>query len=328
MKYYPGILDLCSQQLISKRELLSLLVLSIDKEPYEAEHWYRLAGFLYLTKDCLIHDLSHHWEERYASLWSKEGLFALPSSALYVPKQRSKDQRMELLQKEVDVYEAIGITISSFEYSSLTSCNEGFFAKVPDEIIRNEETLEWMWPRDEPCFDDAEDYLDLIDEESGKYLSFEKDVPSISNLFKDFDMLGPLRKVKDPTRLILSKIMVACYFHRRLIEKNDVMISIILAIRSIVLKCVKTDCKVDTKGCEFLSLCILEELNWNGVKVTRLVKEWQNDVMHVLLNMEENCTNPNMSSWMDCGRLSDFLQSDQEVLVEDDGDESHYFSAF
>jgi hypothetical protein len=321
MKYYPGILDLCSKKLISKRELLSLLVLYIDKEPYEAEHWYRLAGFLYATKDCRIHDLYHyHWGDRYASLWSKEGLFEFPSSILYSkPKKGNKEHQIKLLKKEAATYEAIGKVIPSFKNSTLASYKDDFFVRVPDEIIRDVRDLEWMWPRDEPCFDDAEDYLDLVDEDSGKYQSFEKDVPSISFAYKNFDMLGPLRNVNAPTRLILSKIMVACYFHRGHIEMNQTMIDISLAIRSMVQLCIKEDCEVDIKRCEFMSLCILEELNWNGVKVTRLVKQWQNDVERDILKIQRKCTNPTISSWMDDSHLSAFFQSDEEDSIDDDG---------
>ena len=308
-QYFPVILDLCSKQLISKRELLSLLVLSIDKKPSDAENWYRLAGFLYATKDCHIHDMYHNrWGERYASLWSEEGLFAFPSCVLYSePKTSSKQEMIRILEKEASAYSAIGKAIPSFEKSRLVSCNESFFARINHEISRDVSNLEWMWPRDEPCFDDAEDYLDLVDEDSGKYVSFEKDVPSISSSFKGFDMMGSLINLKPPIRLIMSKIMVACYFNRGLGVNDDTMLRATRAIRFMVQLCIQNNGMIDTKRSEFMSLCMLENLTWSRIKITSLVKEWQNDREREILNLQKRrSTNSTMSSWMDQNHLCSF----------------------
>lgn len=308
-QYFPAILDLCSKQLISKRELLSLYVLAIDKKPSEAENWYRLAGFLYATKDCHIHDICHNrWGERYASLWSEEGLFAFPSCVLYSePKTSDKEEMIEILEKEVSAYDAIGKAISSFEKSTVVFCNESFCARIKPEISRDVSNLDWMWPRDEPCFDDAEDYLDLVDEDSGKYKSFEKDVPSISSSFNGFDMMGPLINLKPPNRLIFSKIMVACYFNRGLLVNDDTMLRATRAIRFMVQLCIKKNGTIDTKRSEFMSLCMLENLTWSRIKVTALVKEWQTDREREILNLQKRRSmNSTRSSWMDQNRLCSF----------------------
>jgi hypothetical protein len=164
-----------------------------------------------------------------------------------------------------------------------------------------------MWPRDEPCFDDAEDYLDLVDEDSGKYVSFEKDVPSISSSFKGFDMMGSLINLKPPIRLIMSKIMVACYFNRGLGVNDDTMLRATRAIRFMVQLCIQNNGMIDTKRSEFMSLCMLENLTWSRIKITSLVKEWQNDREREILNLQKRrSTNSTMSSWMDQNHLCSF----------------------